>query len=677
MGLRSIVIMSGFISLIVAAPTPKPPACDTCSTQLMDYLREIRSNIDYANKTVGKDRLSSELSLRLDDLDSSINDHEIAYKKSSDMLNNSIIIFGNSSHKSPNEIVLDAQGLLKNLQNDCALIDSELGNLQITNSELNYILLLLSSVFKLDSKLGQQLAFLGLFEGKFKTMEENYELKTINLKARFPGVDEMGDKNLGISLKETENMLRSQNDFNLVLNRSFIELDRTLKQTVELHRQSIQALEFDSEKFIVDTLFNTTSSSSESNRSRQIESLFDLLQLKLNKSVSLCQNTSYHVTELSKLIESNAACDVDENRKLDAISSSLNFLESKLGFARQIFDNSVKLLNGLRLQLEINDWRQMPFLTEVALDKLGNFTSKLTKKNRDIKRWMQVELYTAVNKLYNETNGISKTHNELFDGFWLNPLLLNRRIDKTIRLIESVDAAVISIDKFVADPENSMKKPSNTQLKETKELNLVALKELRALIETAKQATFLYLRQMNLDERSLNKLSGNVKLFSNTDSEILNDVASLNEVTSGTINLTIHIKDYVNRFSPVLKRLSVNKVGLLSSKGNESTSLSIAIWDHLRRVDNRTMMPDELNSTSQLFDKLQARLQNKLNYDRVTNVSRFASLDMRQSIEKLHQKIDYARLMINQMKLSRRFEVASTSVKFGLKAVLRTRTCEL
>lgn len=93
--------------------------CDSCSLALMDYLNDIGQNLKYANNTLESNNLSEKLNLRLEEMKSTLFEHQIGLKKSQKSIDSA-----KASFKMPTEDIIS---LVEELEEETKELEDLIG----------------------------------------------------------------------------------------------------------------------------------------------------------------------------------------------------------------------------------------------------------------------------------------------------------------------------------------------------------------------------------------------------------------------------------------------------------------------------------------------------------------------------------------------------------------------
>jgi len=622
--------------------TSKCLRCEPCSSSLMDRLDEIDQDLSYANRTVEKGRMSALIGLKISNLESAFLEHSSVWESSRAKFKSSYLSLRNQVQNCSNSLGDDISQLMDNLMARLSKLQT---NTVFTLEHPHYFALMEimnSKLLNLRGELQKQLDLLSDSKSELDEIDRNYLEDTDQ--SCLVEIDSSRIKSL---IKDSQQLINNQSMdgsyMSQALNKMLVQQERISYLTNYIRGLGHNLYE----ELIASALFNSSSFG----RDRPLLSQLEILESELSSSISNSVASLTKLAELRPLVDSIAAHGVVESTSARNLSLEIFRSELTVLRARKKIESSVNLATTLVANLASVD---------TDLVDLKDLTVRLSNKSSTINDLMATELntsrYRSLERLSSETKSYQPEHVR-----WSGILTADRDVSEVLDHLGSVDELHSTLNQLLNTVNDSSMshrdglKPyqdiqSETKLLKTTSVHLALSLRSRTDLVTSIEAEFHH------EKNNYARFAEQLRILNET--ERLHGVDKLNEQILKTSLLAESIQGYSQLVSVVSRRFT-QKRDMLFKLTNAEKQLpyrSVIEYDEtLSYLTGKGRLSGGIKSAETQLIDLTNELKTGFNLESIRNLTRFADLEVRRSIDSLRTKIDYARFLLDQVKLERNF----------------------
>lgn len=596
--------------------------CDSCARNLIDQLDDVEKNLEYSGDSIQSDKLKASLELRLTDLNQRSHEHKIALENSADSLSRysaSLVnlVSSGSSTSNLSDIITKASLYLDQIENDTTSANLDMVRLKTNVVNIyNSTFALGTSSRLLNDKLDTQIGAIKLTCQKLKEINNNNYMYDTKLSQDLIEIDGRQVKRL---LNQSTAFIEEQTRDGLSLKSAISELSNRIAKLTKLSIQIESNKESNPEILILDYVFRNTSSCNQC-----LDKTYWIAVDSLNKTTAI----NSKIRNLTQLMDSNQQSQIkliESKHELESLSEDLR---NKLQNVHKKFEITAQDMSSL-----INQMTNISSL-DVNLANLNNHSFELASKLSSLDLLIKRDLITRQAEIFKQRDTIAtiyrdNTNSSEFD--W--ELLVN-----CFKLIEAIDGnlnesneSLANLEKYIGDltlleasnDRAELAAPSLNDLIDELTASRSIVRDITERVDRTRQQAHSFDRELSFNYPNRD---GNIASLESPNLE--DDMNEANQFVIDTGNFREIISNVTREFSDELDRILVS------------------------RSSDRSLENFELK----WLDKEREELLNISNSSiHVSELNRFAQINIGQLIQSLREKIEHTRAMLDLANLARNF----------------------
>lgn len=617
--------------------------CNACAKSLMDIVQELAQDLRYANRTIENDRLTAAVGFKLSDLESTLVDHSLALNQSEYMLLGAINTVRQLVYRSTNSItnISVEDGLLKVLENldkgvhttNLSYVDEKL----IRN--LSYLEVLGENVHDLGIEFHSQIKLLEQAYNQLLLLDDNYN-------------NEINDSSN--SLIEFDNYsfkLLQDESVEIVMNQSLVgsELQNILDSVMsrikivnDLARQSEDLRSLDVERMAllnILTLGNVFQSGQVYELPKNIEKRLGDFDADLESILTNCRWINSQLDKSLRIIDSGESDKVIESVLIGDIDVS------SLRVSNKMKDLATRLAIHLTDIKDLEEQLNVLNLTEPTFNNLKNLTEDLANKTTTLTNDLGQKLSSRQHEFSNTTSRLLSLYREKTAYYdWQNPLNIVNSLEQLVGDLRQLNETLTTVESNICTYANNS---SDIDFASSKVL-LNDTEQHRSSFKDDLESRMVNFRNM---VSTLNSTMGSYRL----DFQHLNQTYSKSGLYKGA-------REHVYKLNQLVNETFETNGDILRQANNLSDIVQKFGYelDHLHVERQSKSLLSDIHQSMLMADRHSSQLDLRLSVGhldraKIANLSQFASVGMRKSMEKLREKIGLARKMLNRARWSRNF----------------------
>lgn len=689
--LRLVIEPSSVISIQIT--TTNGTTCGSCVNSLLEFLEEVQQDIVYANKTIDTNRIYAKLNRRLNELETALDEHSIGLKNSDEMLIRSMDFFaqnfGNKSIISSESITNTVDKLEQEARKIETIVAQQSNLPKEVEKDLNNVK---TNILSLSNQFQHQLKLIETTNYELQLIYQNYHpIESSTGKSQTNDLIEYDARQFRSLIRHSEETLGAQVVDGDAIKQIYKEIVFQLEHINELAEKSRYLSRLQGTQIVANYLLNVSEISETIENDKRFEDKLGNHFLDWQTTIISAREIYSQLIELRQLVDSGAEREADERLLINELSRDVKTVQTRLDKLASKFNSSAILLTELKIELE----QIKPI--EFNLINLKNLTLELSSKTANITKWSTGELQVKEKELIDHSSWLQQEYKNRTAKLqnWTDFISITKSIKEILDNLNQINDAANNVNKtlnsdsilFVNNERNLSKESYLTVLNSTKRVPLSDINRRVANLKHLISLSSLELEQSKLQvnqvDESLDALMNDSYSNQNDSEQVvkierLNKLIELSGQISGEINdfagqKTNNLLDeFTKRLYELFKTTNSTTAGQASNKyehyqefhpsggidgahdvvdGEILTYLTL----HNETATSTNFKLSSLAFTSENFDRLNKRLRDELDLSKVTNLTRMASVSMRQSIDGLRHKIDYARSILSQIKLGRQF----------------------
>lgn len=696
-------MLSGFVLISVATlhlpaviadgqdATNKSQDCNQnrCISSLLESLDEVHQDVIYANRTMDTNKIRAKLDHRLGELETALDEHSIGLNKSFAMMGLSIrslassTVQANESRLSSDEFVEFTNKLESNATKIHEDLTKESNIFQKIDTKLRNII---THTNPLQARLHSLIDLIETTSRELKLIDENYMTHL----TRYGDGDDDDNSLIEFDSRQLKSLTRHSEDILAVMvknGNNFKRIqDEISKQLEEIDKVKDECKEMSSTSKLAIQLINANLLTNNCDYLK-VESKSNMLLSELQGNVKQTIELRGQVVEARQAVDSSTERESDERSLINELSRSVQSLQVKYDKSSGRFNSSAMLLTEFKIQVADQVNNSTTF--ESQLSNLRNLTQQLHLTTSNMTRWHGQEL----GGLTTTTTTATGENVTRIQDDWMLAIQLSTLMEETTDKLAELDHRLTDINRTCSSggrlivEQSDLREYCSSSLNATKRLarqqalsdiqtRLGSLRHQVAVSSSELDQCRLQANQVNeslsdllasehdVHSVGLDKLSRTVEATFATSERMQNFTAGRLKLDEFNVKLVELFKpasfyDIDAKYEPSVASEHDNLFGI-----NNQTSLN---YDNQHEdATTKVSLNNELNFARENLDRLELRLTKELNSSKVAETTRFASVNIRHSIEKLNRKIDYARGLLNELPVGRRFASAGNYSRLSL-----------